>query len=130
MAPERTRRVVFVVDDENIIASTLKLILTSNGFDTRCFIDPVDALQAARLGAPDLLLTDVVMPTMSGIRLAIQIKQISPTCQVLLVSGEIETSRLLSEAESEGHHFEILAKPIHPRDLLEKIDRLFDAQVI
>lgn len=130
MSPERNRRVVFVVDDENLIALTLELILVSNGFDARRFVDPADALQAAHLGAPDLLLTEVVMPSMTGIQLAILTKQICPNCEVLLASGEIEASQLLSEAESRGQHFEILAKPIHPRELLEKIDELFDSHVV
>lgn len=119
MLPKRT--IAFVVDDEEIIASTLELILLSEGFEARSFVDPLDALEAAYSVQPDLLLTDVVMGNMTGIELAIQIKRLHPDCKVLLSSGQIATSELLSTANEQGHRFEILAKPVDPTILLEKI---------
>lgn len=121
------RSVVFIVDDENVIASTLELILTSQGFDARYFIDPLDALNAAQSISPDLLLTDVVMPHMTGIELAIRFKQLCPDCKILLSSGQIETNLLLEDAGIKGHHFAILPKPVHPNVLLETIKELFSA---
>ncbi len=61
------------------------------------------------------------MPGMSGIDLAIQIKEQYPNCKVLLFSGLASTAGLLDEARRQGHDFEILAKPIHPSDLLAKM---------
>jgi DNA-binding NtrC family response regulator len=120
-------RTVFVVDDEPVIASTLELILMSQGFATRSFVDPLDALEAAQSVPPHLLVTDVVMPNMNGIELAILIRERCPECKVMLSSGQIVTSELLEAAGLQGHHFEILAKPVHPKVLLEAIERLFDA---
>lgn len=119
------RWIAFVVDDEDLIASTLELILISQGFDARSFVDPVDALRAAQSASPDLLMTDVVMPNMTGIELAIQIRQLCPDCKILLSSGQIVTSELLAAAGLQGHQFEILPKPVHPNDLLETIAKLF-----
>lgn len=117
-------RVAFVVDDEGVIASTLELILLSRGFDARSFVDPLDALRAADSAQPNLLLADVLMPSMNGIELALQIRQLHPNCSVLLTSGQTVTSELLDAASLAGHHFEILAKPIHPDLLLQKIDEI------
>jgi DNA-binding NtrC family response regulator len=117
----RIRFRVFVVDDEFIIASTLATILQRNGFDAVSFTDPLEALSAAETQAPDLLITDVVMPGMSGIDLAIAVKKLSPQCKVLLFSGQAATANLLQEARTNGHDFELLSKPIHPTDLLKKI---------
>jgi DNA-binding NtrC family response regulator len=117
----RTRFRVFVVDDEFIIASTLATILQRNGFDAASFTDPLEALSAAAVRAPDLLITDVVMPGLSGIDLAISVKQLSPQCKVLLFSGQAATANLLQAARTNGHDFELLSKPIHPTDLLKKI---------
>ena len=125
MLPKRT--IAFVVDDENVIASTLELIVLSEGFDARSFVDPLDALQAASSVQPDLLLTDVVMEKMTGIELAIQIQRLHPDCNVLLSSGQIETGDLLSNANEQGHRFEILAKPVDPTILLEKIRGVFSS---
>lgn len=116
---------VFVVDDEDVIASTLAMILRlQGGFHARSFTKPLDALQAARLEAPDLLISDVVMPLLSGIELAIQVREHCPNCKVLLFSGQAATADMLATARVNGHDFEILLKPVHPSDLLARIRNL------
>src|ERR1700721_391616 len=64
---------IYVVDDEKIIAVTIAAILKKTGFQVLAFTSPTEALESARVNAPDLLLTDVVMPQLSGIDLAIQL---------------------------------------------------------
>jgi DNA-binding NtrC family response regulator len=116
---------VFVVDDEEVIASTLTTILrVHGGFRARAFSKPLEALEAARLEAPDLLISDVVMPLLTGIELAIQVRACCPDCKVLLFSGQASTAHLLEAASANGHDFEVLAKPVHPADLLVKIRSL------
>jgi DNA-binding NtrC family response regulator len=116
----------FIVDDEHVIGTTLKMILARQGFDARSFVEPLDALREAQQVSPDLLLTDVVMPTMNGIELAIHIKQLCPDCKVLLLSGQSATVDLLARARVDGHHFELLGKPVHPTKLVEKIWQVLD----
>jgi DNA-binding response OmpR family regulator len=112
---------VFVVDDDRVIASTTTAILRLSGYDARSFVNPLEALEAARIVQPDLVLADVVMPGLSGIDLAVRLKEQCPTCKVLLLSGQAETEDLLAAAREQGHDFQVLAKPIHPRDLLARI---------
>jgi DNA-binding NtrC family response regulator len=81
-------------------------------------------LDAARLEAPDLLISDVLMPSLSGIELAIQVREHCPDCKVLLFSGQAATASLLETARAEGYDFEVLLKPVHPSDLLAKIRNL------
>jgi YesN/AraC family two-component response regulator len=71
-----------------------------------------------------LLITDVSMPEMNGVEMAIRFKSICPTCKVLLFSGHASTGDLLKSAKESGHDFELLTKPIHPKDLLEAIRKL------
>jgi DNA-binding NtrC family response regulator len=116
---------VFVVDDEDVIASSLAMILRfQGGFHARSFTDPLEALQTARLEAPDLLISDVVMPQLSGIDLAIQLREYCPDCKVLLFSGQAATAELLESARARGYTFELLLKPVHPADLLAKIQHV------
>jgi DNA-binding NtrC family response regulator len=122
MSADRKGPCVFVVDDEAVIATTLGMILKLNGFDTHSFTLPLEALRVAREMPPDLLITDVVMPLMSGIDLAIQIQESCPNCKVLLFSGQAATVNLLAKASADGHQFEVLTKPVHPADLLKKIE--------
>lgn len=112
---------IFVVDDEFIIASTLTLILRQKGFDAVSFSTPRDVLEAASSEAPDLLISDVVMPQFSGIELAIRVREQCPHCKALLFSGQAATAGLLEAARAEGRDFEILSKPVHLIDLLRKV---------
>jgi len=121
MPKEPTQPRVFVVDDETVIATTLATILRYQGLDASSYDSPVEALKAARKDAPDLLISDVMMPEMSGIELALRIRESCPDCKVLLFSGQAATANLLEKARADGHDFELLSKPVHPSDLLAKI---------
>jgi CheY-like chemotaxis protein len=114
---------VFVVDDEHVVASTLAAILQMHGFSAKFFTSPLEALTAARSMAPDLLVSDVGMPGISGIDLAIQIKKQYPTCKILLFSGQAATLDLLQQARAQGHHFDLLLKPIPPAEFLLEIGK-------
>ena len=117
-------RSVLVVDDEQRIADTLAMILTSKGYTSRAAYSGVSALKLCGNWIPDLLLTDVVMPEMNGIELAIAVRRDFPSCKVLLFSGRAATGEMLEEASSRGARFELLAKPVHPLELLDKIAEL------
>ncbi|GGH11337.1 response regulator [Silvibacterium dinghuense] len=116
----KTSRTVFVVDDESIIADTLAVILSQSGFAAQSFHRFQDVLSAAELIVPDLLISDVAMPGMTGIDLGKYIRAKYPACRVLLFSGKATMRDMLKRAQQEGD-FEILEKPIHPADLLEKV---------
>ena len=125
MAQAQRQPFVLVVDDEEAIASSLALILRLHGgFRTKSFNHPREALEAARLEAPDLLISDVMMPDLSGIDLAILVQEICPHCKVLLFSGQPATVRLVESARANGHDFELLLKPVNPGDLLIRIRSL------
>lgn len=109
---------VLVVDDESVIADTLTEILNRSGYAAVATYDGESALESALLKPPEMLITDVVLPGMNGIELAIQIKRIFPDCKTLLFSGQASTTDLLASANSAGHHFTLLSKPVHPKDLL------------
>jgi DNA-binding NtrC family response regulator len=115
---------VFVVDDERVIATTLAAILQLNGFIADSFVRPFDALDAARVNPPHLLISDVVMPDISGVELAIRMKAICPDCKVLLFSGQAATADLLLAAREQGHDFQLLSKPVHPTELLAQVGKL------
>ena len=118
------KQTIFVVDDERVISHTLALILGHNGMDALPFTNPVHALEAAKASAPDLLISDVMMPEMSGIDLAIAFRSLCPECKILLFSGQSITADLLRAAREQGHNFQLLSKPIHPADLLAAIQSL------
>ena len=118
---------VFVVDDEPVIASTLAAILQMNGFSAKFFTCPLEALTAARLKAPDLLISDVAMPGISGIDLAVQMRAQYPTCKILLFSGQAATLDLLEGARAQGHDFDLLLKPVPPTEFLLEVGKMVNA---
>lgn len=99
------------------------MILTIKGFNAKAFASPLKALEEASADPPDLLLSDVMMPELSGIDLAVKLRKRYPNCKVLLFSGQAATADLLREAREKGHEFHVLAKPVHPDDLLAEIHR-------
>ena len=112
---------VLVVDDESSIADSLAAILSRSGYSALTAYDSDSALETALLTPPEMLITDVVLPGMSGIDLAITIKRIFPDCKIILFSGQASTSDLLAAANRDGHHFTLLTKPVHPADLLSRV---------
>lgn len=112
---------VLVVDDESSIADTLTEILSRSGYSAVAAYDADTALESALLAPPEMLITDVVLPGMNGIDLAIRMKRIFPDCRIILFSGQASTTDLLVAANRDGHHFTLLNKPVHPADLLSRV---------
>jgi DNA-binding response OmpR family regulator len=127
---DQPKPVVLVVDDEVVIADTLTAILARSGIAAMTAYDAESALEIMLTIPPDLLLTDVAMPGMSGIELAIAVKQSIPDCKVMLFSGQAATVDLLAKAHDAGHDFTTLQKPIHPTELLARISETLDCQTI
>jgi DNA-binding NtrC family response regulator len=95
-----------------------------SGFNALAFPSAVDALHAAEAGCPDLLITDVSIPSMNGIDLAIRSKSLSPSSKVVLFSGHMATSGSLDAARGQGHELTVLAKPVHAKELLATMQNL------
>src|SRR5438045_5653208 len=88
---------IFVVDDEQAISATLAAILRRSGFEVTAFTNPLECLAAAFHGQPELLASDLMMQGLSGIELAVQMQQVCPDCQILLISGVVGTAHPMVE---------------------------------
>jgi len=82
---------VYIVDDEELLGQLAETLLSEAGYQTRCFIDPSEALRAVRDdGArPDLLVTDYVMGSMTGLELIEECRRIHPAMRTILLSGTV-----------------------------------------
>jgi CheY-like chemotaxis protein len=100
------------------------MILNNAGYAATAAYNAERALEMAKIVPPDLLVSDVVMPGMSGVELAIAMKDAVPDCKTLLFSGQASTADMLLDARKAGHNFALLAKPVHPHDLLAEVSQL------
>jgi CheY-like chemotaxis protein len=121
MPDDSAKPKVLVADDERVIADTLAMILNQSGFDARAVYSGERALELAKTFAPDMIISDVIMADLNGIDTAIQLRAMLPKIKILLFSGQAATADLLEKARVQGYEFEILAKPVHPQDLLNKL---------
>jgi len=112
---------VLVADDERVIADTLAMILNQSGFEARAVYSGEKALEIVPTFMPDMLISDVIMGGLNGIDAAIKVRSLLPKIKILLFSGQAATADLLEKARTQGYEFEILAKPVHPQDLLSRL---------
>jgi CheY-like chemotaxis protein len=119
--PRDSRQKVLVVDDQNLIADTLAEILNNAGFDAVPAYDGREALEKASRFHPDWIMTDVLMPRMNGVELAIAIRKNYPKTSILLLSGQAGISEMLEDGRRQGYQFELIAKPVHPLKLIQRI---------
>ncbi|HZQ20062.1 MAG TPA: response regulator [Terriglobales bacterium] len=120
---------VLIVDDEKNIADTVALILQDAGYAARAAYDSSVALAMTREHAPHLIISDVLMPGINGIELAITVRRQYPQCIVLLLSGQAASADMLEDARARGYEFELLAKPLEPEDLLKKVADVFASTI-
>ena len=125
-AVHRGAETVLLVEDEDLVRQLTHEILRRNGYRVLEACDGVAALALLREhpGTIDLLLTDVVMPRMSGHELVEQARPLRPGMQILYVSGYSEEAIARQGQLTEG--IELLAKPFTPSALTAKIRQLLD----
>jgi CheY-like chemotaxis protein len=124
MLVEKAKTRVLVVDNERLIADTLVLILKQNGYDSSAAYSGEEAVRSAVALNPHIVITDIIMGKMNGLEAAMHIAEAVPDCKILLFSGQPATADLLLQARSNGHCFDVMAKPVHPDVILDQINSL------
>ncbi len=117
------KKTVLVVDDERLIADTMTEILKRSGFHAFCAYDGQSALELAIQTNPDVVVTDVVMPRMNGVQLGIAIRKALPSAEVILLSGQAGITDIVDRGRRDGYSFELIAKPVHPERLLQRLHK-------
>ena len=120
---------ILIVDDERAIADTLSAIFRRQGYEAFTAYDGLLGLDAAMNLKPNLVLSDVSMPGLDGVSMAMAIRGMLPEVPVLLFSGQASTADLLHGAEEKGFHFELLQKPIAPDVIIRKVAAMLSSLV-
>jgi CheY-like chemotaxis protein len=115
---------ILVVDDERIIADTLAMVFDLRGFAATAVYSDEQAVDLAKSVCFDAVVSDVMMPGISGIAMAVEIAKMNPRIAIILTSGNNAASELLQEARSRGYNFEIYAKPVQPTVIIDRLNQL------
>src|SRR5580692_2982283 len=109
---------ILIIDDEPQITRVLRAALSAQGYDVRTANDPEEGLQVYRDWAPDLVVTDLVMPGMSGVEVtrAIRVRATTP----ILVLSVRDHERSKVEALDAGAD-DYVTKPFGIQELLARV---------
>ncbi len=115
---------VLVVEDDPVILRLLEVNFDLEGFTVLQAQDGAEGLDAARLHRPDVIVTDIMMPKMSGIELvaALRADDATASIPVLLLSAKAQTSDLKAGMDAGADDY--VTKPFEPLDLLARVNAL------
>lgn len=116
---------VFVVDDDDAVRNSLRLLLKSVGLPTVAFPSAQEFLSAWHPEHPGCLVLDVRMPGMSGLELQVELNQRGAIIPVIFISGHGDIPMAV-EAIQHGA-FDFLQKPFRDQDLIDRVQRALAA---
>ncbi len=112
---------VMILDDEPIVGKRLKPTLEKSGFTVECFEDPVLALTRLEEKSFDIVVTDLRMEGIDGIKILEHVMARGDRTRVVLITG-YATVEVAREALVKGA-FDFISKPFKPRDLRAVINK-------
>jgi DNA-binding response OmpR family regulator len=115
---------VLVVEDDPVILHLLEVNFDLEGFTVLLAADGAEGLEAAREQHPDVIVSDIMMPRMSGIDLVIALKGDSATAAIpiILLSAKAQTGDLKKGNDAGADDY--VTKPFDPLELVERVNAL------
>jgi two-component system, cell cycle sensor histidine kinase and response regulator CckA len=125
--PAPARETILLVEDDDAVRSLTRHVLERQGFHVLAAGDPTHALSiAAEYSDPiDLVLTDVVMPQLSGHALAVRLRVLRPEAKIVFMSGYLDDHSLAGIQSDRDVPF--IQKPFTPTALIERIRQILDS---
>ena len=120
------RKLVYVVDDQQAVMETAALVIQSIDpeWEVAGFLDAVEAMAAVKSRAPDLVLSDQVMPRMQGSQLLEEVRVVCPNAVRMIMSGHVALAKL--SMITSAHQY--ISKPFDALELKALVVRTFAAQ--
>jgi CheY-like chemotaxis protein len=117
------KRKILIVEDEFGLQDMFRDIFNLEGYDVRVAIDGENGFEEFKKFEPDLIVTDAVMPNMSGLEMIGRIREINPLIKVIYISGFFGIRRLKQELDTEisKYAYPTLAKPFKTSAILELV---------
>lgn len=122
-----TGEYIFLVEDDPSIRKMIRKALTEYGYHVNLAENANQAIQMIETGfKPDVLITDIIMPGMSGLELAKYVNNLLPSVSVLLISGYADDN--FRNQQDDYQHFSFLQKPFTGQSLAIQVKDLIIKQ--
>jgi len=119
---------VLVVDDDPVILKLLEVNFEMEGFTVLVARDGEEGIDVARADQPDLIVSDIMMPKVSGLELVTALKGDPTTSEIpiILLSAKAQNADVRSGLEAGADDY--VTKPFEPLDLVDRVNRLLEAR--
>jgi len=114
---------VLIVDDNQDLASLIKLMLEDEGYEVKSAKDGQDGYSTYLLFHPDLVLTDIQMPEKNGLELMEYIRSHNPSVKTIYMSADLSRYWLPLEEERKKYHVGVLEKPFSKDELMSLVSQ-------
>ena len=117
---------ILVIEDEKMLADSIKAMLQHNGFQVECVYDGEAGKEYAQLGIYDLLILDVMMPKMDGLEVARQVRRARCNTPILMLTARSDVADRIAGLNAGADYY--LTKPFDSGELLASINALLRRQ--
>ena len=117
---------ILIIEDERLLADSLKMLLENKGFEVEAVYDGEDGEQYAMLGIYDLLIMDVMMPRLDGYQLAKRVRAQRCATPILMLTAKSSVEDRIQGLNCGADYY--LTKPFDTRELLACINALLRRQ--
>lgn len=129
MNSQRNKTVILVVDDSDLIRHSLKNFFSDYNFNVITCLDGLDGIQKAILHKPSLILLDLLMPNLDGVKTLQVLKMIEDlkNIPVIIISGNTSKRNVLAAMEAGADR--VVSKPIQKDALLKSINEILGIDI-
>ena len=117
---------ILIIEDEKLLADSVKMLLERKGFEVECVYDGKTGEQYAELGVYDLLILDVMMPEMDGYQVAREVRAKRCSTPILMLTAKSGLEDRITGLNAGADYY--LTKPFDTRELLACINALLRRQ--
>ena len=117
---------ILVIEDEKLLADSIKSMLERKGFEVECVYYGETGKEYAELGIYDLLILDVMMPKMDGLEVARQVRAARCNTPILMLTARSDVQDRIAGLNAGGDYY--LTKPFDSGELLASINALLRRQ--
>lgn len=117
-----SKGIILIVDDEQTIRETLSMVLEDEGFTCLRASNGIDALRNIKQNKIDVLITDVHMPKMNGLKVLTETQKISPKTKTIVITAYSETDNAFKSLKLGASAY--LIKPLDFDDVITRVEQL------